>query len=232
MSEKHSATSGASLHDQLLEIQANIAEYVPPEKQQVHERAIAQLDAEGLAAGALGAGASLPDFSLNDQNGRVVRSAELRAALGERGKLVIVFFRGRWCPFCVTTLEAWRDALAQAKAAGASVSLVAISPMLERQSAFTADQHHLPFPLLSDAANVVARSFGLAYAVNEEQRALFKQVFINLPQQNGDESWELPIPATYVVDRDGKVIFASADADYRRRAEPAEVLRSCLLGPS
>jgi peroxiredoxin len=87
-----------------------------------------------------------------------------------------------------------------------------------------ADQHKLRFPLLSDAGNRVARQFGLVYRVPDEQQAIYRRAFINLPLANGDESWELPIPATYVVDRDGTVLFASADEDYSERAEPGEIL--------
>jgi len=106
----------------------------------------------------------------------------------------------------------------------AGASLVAISPQTVKQSFFMADQHKLRFPLLSDAGNAVAREFGLVYRVPEEQQAIYRRAFINLPFTNGDESWELPIPAAYVIDRDGTVLFASANEDYMERAEPREIL--------
>jgi peroxiredoxin len=105
-----------------------------------------------------------------------------------------------------------------------SASLVAISPQTVKQSFFMADQHRLKFPLLSDAHNEVARQFGLVYRVPDEQQAIYRRVFINLPFANGDDSWELPIPATYILDRDGRVLYASVNADYTERPEPAEVL--------
>jgi len=108
------------------------------------------------------------------------------------------------------------------EAAGAG--LVAISPQTVKQSFFMADQHGLRFPLLSDAGNQVARRFGLVYRVPEEQQAIYRRAFINLPFINGDESWELPIPATYILDRDGTVLFASANADYTERPEPTEIV--------
>jgi len=79
--------------------------------------------------------------------------------------------------------------------------------------------------LLSDAGNNVARQFGLTYRVPDEQKALYQRAFVNLPFVNGDESWELPIPATYVIDRDGAVIFASANEDYTERPEPKDIVR-------
>jgi peroxiredoxin len=124
----------------------------------------------------------------------------------------------------VTELEAWRDALPDVEAAGAS--LVAISPQLLRHSAFTADQHKLHFPVLSDEGNRVARQFGLVYEVPDYQRDLFRTVFINLENLNGMKyaDWSLPLPATYVIAQDGTVLYAFASADYTQRAEPSEVL--------
>ena len=158
------------------------------------------------------------EFSLPDHNGTVVSSADL---LG-RGRLVVCFFRGRWDPFCCGQMEAMNRALPEIENAGAS--LVAISPQTVKQSFFMADQHRLGFPLLSDAGNQVARQFGLVYRVPPEQEGIYRRAFINLPLANGDESWELPIPASYVVDRDGTVLFAYANEDYTERAEPGEIV--------
>ena len=88
------------------------------------------------------------------------------------------------------------------------------------------DQHKLRFPLLSDAGNKVARQFGLTYRVSSPQEDVYRRAFVNLPFTNGDESWELPIPATYIVDRDGTVLYASANEDYTERPEPAEIMRT------
>jgi peroxiredoxin len=102
--------------------------------------------------------------------------------------------------------------------------LVAISPQTPKHNAFTSDQHKLRFPVLSDPGNQVARQFGLVYAVPAEQKKLYKSVFINLPLTNGDESWELPLPATYVIGADGRVWYAKAYADYTQRPEIGDVL--------
>jgi peroxiredoxin len=87
-----------------------------------------------------------------------------------------------------------------------------------------ADQHKLGFRLLNDPGNSVTREFGLVYRVPDYQQEVYRRVFINLPFANGDESWELPIPATYIVDRNGTVIYASVNADYTERPEPSEIL--------
>ena len=102
--------------------------------------------------------------------------------------------------------------------------MIAISPQTVQHSFFMADQHKLRFPLLSDLGNAVARQFGLVYRVPEFQQAVYRRAFINLPLANGDESWELPIPATYILERDGNVIYGTSNPEYTERPEPAEIL--------
>lgn len=196
-----------------------IAKYVPAETQAIHAQTVAELKARRLAAGVLPVGAKAPNFELQDQDGKIVSSLDLLA----RGRLVICFIRGRWCPFCVGQVEAMNLVLPQIEQAGAS--LVAISPQTVKQSFFMHDQHKVRFPLLSDAGNNVARQFGLTYRVPAMQEAVYRRAFVNLPFTNGDGSWELPIPATYIVGSDGTILFASAHEDYTERPEPAEIVR-------
>jgi peroxiredoxin len=90
------------------------------------------------------------------------------------------------------------------------------------------DQHKLRFPLLSDPGNKLARQFGLTYRVPPVQEAVYRRAFVNLPFTNGDDSWELPIPATYIFDGDGTILYAWADEDYTHRPEPTEIVAACL----
>src|SRR5205814_10200711 len=143
-----------------------------------------------------------------------------------KGRLVLCFIRGRWCPFCVGQMEAMNLVLPQIENAGAT--LVASSPQTVKQSFFMHDQHKLRFPLLSDAGTRRARQCGLTYRVPPAQEAVYRRAFVNLPFTNGDDSWELPIPATYIVDRDGTILYASADEDYTQRPETMEVVSVCL----
>jgi peroxiredoxin len=207
-----------SLHEILAERKESIAKYVPAETQAVHLCAIAELKQKHLAANILPVGSTIPEFQLPDQNGSMVSSFDLLT----RGRLVLCFIRGRWCPFCVAQMEAMNAILPKVEKAGAT--LAAISPQTMKQSYFMHDQHKLRFALLSDPGNLVARQFGLAYRVSDEQQALYKRTFVNLPFVNGDDSWELPIPATYIVERDGTVLYASANEDYTERPEPNEVV--------
>jgi peroxiredoxin len=220
LEEAQLAADVRPLRVQLAERKQLIAQYVPAETQAIHERVVSELRQQAIADRALLVGAKAPLFELNDHNGRLVSSSSPLA----KGRLVICFFRGRWCPFCVGQLDAMNAILSQIEQAGAS--LIAISPQTVQQSFFMADQHTLGFPLLSDQGNQLARQFGLVYRVPEYQQALYRRAFVNLPFANGDDSWELPIPATYILDRDSTVLYASANADYTERAEPAEILQS------
>ncbi len=224
---KHAAEAvdaSRPLAERLLEITANVHELVPAEALAPGERAVVELEASGIEQRILPPGAAAPEFALADQRGALVHSRELVA----RGPLLLNFFRGRWCPYCVAELETWQALLPQVAASGAS--LVGISPQTERHNDFTAQQHQLTFPLLSDAGNNVARRFGLAYRVPEYLLQHYRRIFINLPHLNGDAGGELPLPATYLVGRDGRVAFAQAYADFKRRPEPQRALaaaRSC-----
>jgi peroxiredoxin len=206
------------LQDQLDEITANTRQLVQAERLAVGERAVAELFASGIENRILPVGALAPEFALNDATGRLVRSADLLAL----GPLVVKFFRGRWCPYCVTELEAWRDLYPRLRERGAL--MVAIGPQTQRQSDFMAGQHRLPFPMLSDPVCALAENFGIAYTVPEYHRDYYLSILINIPFVNGEPSWRLPIPATYVIGRDRKVLFAEAHADFRVRSEPEEAL--------
>lgn len=219
------ATEIRRLREIFAERKEAIAKYVPAETQAIHARAIAELKKESLAANILPVGAKISEFQLPDHDARNVSSSELLA----KGRLVLCFIRGRWCPFCVGQMEAVNLILPKVHESGAS--LAAISPQTVKQSFFMRDQHKLRFPLLSDAGNAVARQFGLTYRVPDEQKTLYQRTFVNLPFVNGDNSWELPIPATYIIDRDGTVLYASANEDYTERPEPTSVLRA-LVDPS
>jgi peroxiredoxin len=219
LEESSPAVDFRSLREIYAERKELIAKYVPVEAQAVHAAAVAELKERSLASGILPAGTEAPNFELPDHDGKTVRSSDLLA----RGKLVICFIRGRWCPFCVGQMEAMNLVLPLIENSGAS--LVAISPQTVKQSYFMHDQHKLKFPLLSDAGNSVARSFGLTYRVPMAQETLYRRTFVNLPFANGDDSWELPIPATFIIDRDRTILYASANEDYTDRPEPAEILQ-------
>lgn len=210
------------LQDHLDEITANTRNLVQPERMAVSERAVQELLNSGIENSILPVGAVAPEFSLPDASGRPVRSADLLAL----GPLVLNFFRGRWCAYCVTELEAWRDLYPTLREAGAL--LAAIGPQTARQSDFMAGQHGLPFPVLTDSGCALAEQFGLAYTIPQYHRDYYRSILVNIPFVNGDQTWRLVLPATYVLARDRRVVYAQAHADFRVRPEPAEVLAAAL----
>jgi peroxiredoxin len=228
LEESAPVTETRSLRETYAERKALIAKYVPADIQAVHARAVAELQESGIAEWALKPGSEAPEFELPDQNGKAVCSSDLLA----RGAIVICFIRGRCCPFCVGQMEAMNAVTPKIQRLGAS--MIAISPQTEHQNYLMADQHRLQFPVLSDAGNKVAKQFGVAYRVPDYQQEVYGRAFVNLPFVNGDSSWELPIPATYILDRSKsagegaratQVLYASANPDYTDRPEPAEILR-------
>jgi peroxiredoxin len=219
--------SRPSLQDELDRITQNTRALVQPERLAVSERATEELFATGIEDRILSSGAPAPEFTLPDAlTGKPVRSTDLLAL----GPLVIKFFRGRWCPYCVTELETWRDLYPELRRRGAF--LVAISPQTPRQNDFTLQQHGLPFPILSDAGAAVADSFGVAYSVPPEHRRYYQSILVNIPFINSggsyasasEQNWRLPLPATFVVGTDGVIAYAEGHADFRVRPEPTDVL--------
>ena len=215
------------LQDQLDRITQNTRALVQPERLAVSEQATADLFNTGIEDRVLQPGAQAPHFALNDAlTGKLVRSEDLLAL----GPLVIKFFRGRWCPYCITELETWRDLQPEIRRRGAL--FVAISPQAPRQNSFTLQQHALPFPLLSDPSAEVAASFGIAYTIPEPHRRYFQSILVNIPFNNAglsyhnatEASWRLPLPAVFVINRDNTIAFSEAHADFRVRPEPAAVL--------
>ena len=184
----------------------------------VMDQATAQIAASGLAASSLSIGAVAPDFSLPVATGAMVSLSTLLT----KGPVVLAFYRGGWCPYCSTELRALQAKLPEISAAGAT--LVAISPQTPDNSLSTAEKLDLAFPVLSDEGNHVAESFGLVFELPESLREVYQGFGIDLPAANGDTTFRLPLPATYVVGSDGIIAWRFADADYTKRAEPDDVL--------
>ncbi len=221
-----------ALQDQLDRITQNTRALVQPERLAISEQATADLFSSGIEDRILPIGEQAPPFSLQDAlTGKTVRSEDLLAL----GPLVINFFRGRWCPYCVTELETWRELQPELRRRGAL--FVAISPQTPRQNDFTLQQHALPFPLLTDPGAELAEKFGIAYSVPPDHRRYFQSILVNIPYNNAglsyhnatEASWRLPLPAVFVINRDNTIAFSEAHADFRVRPEPAEVLAALSL---
>ena len=209
-----------SLAQQLEDLTAKLRSLVPAERLLTIDRAIAELKASGVAANALKPGDKAPSFDLPDGDGMIWRSADLLRS----GPLIVVFYRGRWCAYCNAQLVALQQVHAQIATAGAS--LVAISPQTQKHTYMTRDMHRLRFPVLSDLCNQVASKFGIVYRLPPELQAMYESIMTKLPGYNGDQSWELPLAATYVIRPDETISYARVDEDWRQRAEPEEILKA------
>ncbi|WP_298240963.1 peroxiredoxin-like family protein [uncultured Bradyrhizobium sp.] len=184
----------------------------------IMHRATAELIASGQAQRAKKAGDAAPDFTLKDPEGKPVALRDLLA----KGPLVVSFYRGAWCPYCNLELQALQEALPQIVALGAS--LVAISPQTAPNSRKSERDNKLSFPILSDVRSAVAEAFGIRFALPNELVALYKSFKNDLPVFNDDPAWVLPMPARYVVGRDGIIAYAEVNPDYTQRPDPSELL--------
>ena len=208
------------LADRIAAFHDGLAKQVPADVIRSIVVEIEGLVRSGVASAALAAGAPAPAFGLPDARGGEASLARLLAG----GPVVLVFYRGGWCPYCDLQLRAYQEVLPQIRAFGAQ--LVAVSPQTPDESLSTAEKKALAFPVLSDVGNAVAREYGLVFRVPPGLDAVHRGFGIDLARSNGDASNELPVPAVFVIGRDGRVAFRHVDADYRNRLEPARLIEA------
>jgi peroxiredoxin len=193
-------------------------EQIPADIREIMNRAGRELAESGQADRALSAGAWAPGFSLPNATGGTVT---LDGLLTE-GPVVLTFYRGAWCPYCniaLRSLQQYHDAIA---ARGAR--LVAVSPQIPDESLSLTEKHGLAFLVLSDVGSDTAKQYGLAFDLPDDLAAVYDKLGFDLQRVNGGHARTLPLPATYVIDRDRTLRWAFVDTDYTKRAEPADIL--------
>jgi peroxiredoxin len=209
-----------TLSEQLEEYRTAWKQRVPPERQATMEQHIAHLAESGIGRTAKQVGDTAPAIVLPDAHGGTLDVATLLA----KGPVVVTFYRGGWCPFCNLELKAYQAVLPRIAAAGAS--LVAISPEKPDDTVTTAEKSELTFPVLSDLGQSVGKAFGVVYAFTDSVRTVYDGFKLDIPAKNGTpDDWSLPLSATYVIGRDGVILFADTRVDYRERTDPLDVLR-------
>lgn len=209
------------LQRQLRSIRAQSAKTMPPEAVAMIDRIIADLNARGVEFGRLRPGHQAPDLMLPNHLGRTVSLYETL----ERGPVLLLFYRGSWCPYCCAQLRAMQLALPQIRAAGAH--LIAVSPELPDHSLTLAERNALDFDILSDPGGAAARAYGLVYRVPDSLRDVYRANGLDLGRRNGsapDEAWHLPVPATYLLSPSGVVRYARIDTDFTQRPEPQSIV--------
>ena len=193
---------------------------LPKDQQNTLMAAGQRLAESDVAAHAIGVNDAAPDFTLTDTGGHEFQLTE--ALL--HGPIVLSFYRGGWCPFCSLELKALADREADIRNLGAR--LIAVSPELHEQNQAAAGELNLPFPLLFDEGNGIAHEYGLVMPVDKTVRPLYLQWGFDLPTFNGDDSWELPLPGTFIIDTSGTVRAAYVNKDYTQRMEPNDIIRA------
>ena len=191
---------------------------LPEEDRATVEQGFAYIMSNDFGESALKEGDIATDFSLPNVKGEEIRLSKLL----EKGPVVLNFYRGGWCPFCSLEFKSVHDVLPQIKQLGAT--LVGVSPELPDNSMDTIEKHQLQFEVLSDVGNKIARQYGIVMDVPDVMRPLYLQWGLDLPKFNGDNTWELPIPATYVINKDGKIISAYINKNYTQRMEPDDII--------
>ena len=208
----------SSLSDRIGETIESFMSALPEDEALIVGGSFEKLYASQIAENAIIAGDIAPNFTLPNITGDPVSLYEVLNS----GPVVLSFYRGGWCPFCNLELQALQAQLSEFRALGAN--LIGVSPETPDTSLSAIDKHQLEFEVLSDIGNITARQYGLLFTVYEEMRPLYLKWGLDVPASNGDDSWELPVPATYVIDTDSVVRAAHVDKDYTRRMEPAQIL--------
>ncbi|MFH8610561.1 peroxiredoxin-like family protein [Streptomyces sp. NPDC018029] len=191
---------------------------IPAEIRAIMQRAGEELESSGQADRALTTGAQAPGFSLPTATGKTVTLKELLP----QGPVVLTFYRGAWCPYCniaLRSLQQHHDAITQRGA-----RLIAVSPQIPDESLSLADKHALAFDVLSDEGSTVAKSYGLAFDLPDDLAAVYDKLGFDLQRVNNGHPRTLPLPATYVIDRNSTIQWAFVNSDYTTRAEPIEIL--------
>ena len=202
-------------------------EKVPAEILATMAQATEDLRQSGIESRALKTGDTLPDFELPNQYGEQRRLSGYLA----KSPVVLNVYRGGWCPYCNMEMKALHDVLPEIQAHGAQ--LVAMAPETPDKATLTAEQNAIAIDILSDAGNRIAEEMGLVFELPQVLRPVYEKIGIDLPAYNGDNSFKLPVPATYIVGQDGAIVYDFVNADYTQRLEPTEIVAklTMLYGP-
>jgi len=209
-----------SLKSNIEEFKSGFVSQVPEQIRDLMDKAQQDIEDSGIAERALKAGSDAVDFELPNTKGELVSSKALR----RKGPIVVSFYRGGWCPYCSLELRALQGVNAEIRSLGAQ--LIAISPQLPDKSLSTEEKNELEFEVLSDARCEVADQYGLTFSLDENLRPVYESWGADVAMVNGDPDCKLPMPATYVINQDGKIVHSFVEEDYTERLEPDEVLDS------
>ncbi len=208
-----------SLQTKLDARRADFNQKAPQTTKAAYQRGIESVINSGIVRQAKQEGDQAVDFTLSNAQGQSVSLAEYL----KQDLVVLTWYRGGWCPYCNITLRALQQVLPEIKAAGSS--LLTLTPELPDKSLSTQEKNELDFEVLIDQNNEVAREYGLVFKLAPEVSELYRKN-LSLLEYNGNDSDELPLAATYVIDQKGEIRYAFLDAEYRHRAEPEQIIEA------
>lgn len=207
-----------NLNEELVNLSVQMKSKMPEDVKILMEQATIDLVESGISDRALQAGDTIPNIVLPNAVGK---SVDIQQVL-RSGSAIISFYRGAWCPYCNLELRALQQWLPEIKAYGGT--LIAISPQTPDNSLSTIEKNELTFEVLSDVGNQIAHKFGLVFTIPEALRPIYQGLGIDLIASNGNQTFELPIPATYVVNTDGVIVDAFINPDYTQRQDPEKII--------
>ncbi|WP_084422546.1 peroxiredoxin-like family protein [Rubripirellula obstinata] len=211
------AKSQSSLAEQLAAKAAGFAETAPPQLRQAFSKGVDIVRATGIEQSAKQVGDMAVDAKLVGWDGKMVQLSDM----WKESPIVLMWYRGGWCPYCNIQLNAMQRSLNEIEGAGAK--LVVLTPELPEKAKETAEANNLGIVALHDEKNAVADDYGILFDLPKPILPIYRDK-LKMGTYNGHSKMELPLSATYVIDQSGKITYAFLDADYKNRAEPAEVI--------
>ena len=213
--------TSVSYKEKLTELRTNLENMLPQEALSLFDNDAKNLQAKHSSILKLQVGDKAPDFSLSNATNQTVRLSDLL----KKGKVVLTFYRGTWCPYCNLQLSIYQKSLDEIHSLGAE--LVAVSPQTPDESLNIKEKNELNFEVLSDNGNIVARKYTTIFRNADAAVNTMTELGFNFDAHYSDDSRELPIPAVFVIEKDATISFAkSLGGDYRNRVEIEEIIES------
>ena len=205
------------LQTELDERKASFEKKAPEDTKKAYAEGLKAVSDSNITSKALQVGDVAPNFTLKNATGdNISLYNELK-----KGPVVLLWYRGGWCPYCNMTLSYMQKSIPDFKKYDANI--LALSPEVPDKSMSTKEKNELEFEVLSDIDNKVARDYKVVYKLTDEVAGLFEENF-GLSTYNGNADAELPLAVTYIIGQDKKIKYAYLNSDYRNRAEPQELI--------
>ena len=210
----------SELAKQIEQFNNELATQFPQEVLEAFGKSIEDIKTKNIEEKSIKLNEIMPSFSLLNAKNEIIHSEEILKS----GKMIIAFYRGSWCPYCNLELKALQDNLS--KINDKKASLVAISPQSPDNSLTIIEKHNLTFEVLTDKDNTFAKQLGIAFELQDFVLPYYNALGIDLTNFNKNNDNSLPIPAVFVVNQEGKIIYKFADVNYMNRVDIDELLNT------